>query len=39
MTDCHGRFDCDRLSQWARRWQGGALIIICFSGGINRAGD
>lgn len=36
MTACHEGFDCDRLSQSARKFQGGAQKVLCFLGGIYR---
>jgi len=39
MTDCHRGFDCDRLSQSARRSQGGVQKVLCFPGGIIRLAD
>jgi len=33
MTDCHGGFDCDRLSQWARRLGEGNILSSVSQGG------
>ena len=39
MTACHKEFDCDILSQSARRFGGRTKNVLCFPGGINRLAE